>query len=318
MSPLPAWLQTPPPTLGLHLDAQRVTAVLVDRDAPSPLVRAVASTVLPPGAVVPSLTSHNILQRDVVVQALRGLVDQIGGRPRHVALAVPDTAAKVSLLPFDQIPANTRDLEQLVRLQLRKTVPFPVEDAQVTWSRGGQQDASTILVVTAMRRDIVQEYEAVCAAAGLHAGTIDLATFNVVNLALLGGPSGAGLPGDTLLVHVTPGYASIALLRDGALIFFRTRQNDATEPVADVVHQTRMFYEDRLNGQGFARVLLVAGLDVPDRDTLSRNLGTLFEAPIVPLSLDGIATFGDRVSASEPLVGQIAAPAGIVLRERSA
>jgi len=318
MSPLPAWLQTPPPTLGFQLDAQRITAVLVDRDAPTPLVRAVASTVLPPGAVVPSLTSHNILQREVVVAALRGIVDQIGGRPRHIALTIPDTAAKVSLLPFDQIPASGRDLEQLVRLQLRKTVPFPVEDAQVTWSRGGQHDASTILVVTAMRREIVQEYEAVCSAAGLHAGTIDLATFNVVNLALLGGPSGAGLPGDSLLVHVTPGYASIALLRDGALIFFRTRQNDATEPVADVVHQTRMFYEDRLNGRGFARVLLVAGLDVPDRESLSRNLGLLFEAPIVPLSLDGIATFSDRVSVSEPLVGQIAAPAGIVLRERSA
>jgi len=51
MSPLPAWLQTPPPTLGLQIDAQRVTAVLVDRDAPAPLVRAVASTALPPGAV---------------------------------------------------------------------------------------------------------------------------------------------------------------------------------------------------------------------------------------------------------------------------
>jgi type IV pilus assembly protein PilM len=318
MSPLPAWLQTPPPTLGFQIDAQRVTAVLVDRATPTPLVRAAVSTALPAGAVVPSLTSHNIVQRDEVVTALRGLVEQIGGRPRHIALAIPDTAAKVSLLLFDQIPASTRDLEQLVRLQLRKTVPFPVEDAQVTWSRGGEQEASTILVVTAMRRDIVQEYEAVCAAAGLQAGTVDLATFNVVNLALLGGPSGAGLPGDTLLVHVTPGYASIALLRNGALIFFRTRQNDATEPVADVVHQTRMFYEDRLNGQGLARVLLVAGVDVPDRETLSRNLGTLFEAPIVPLSLDGIATFGDRVSASEPLIGQIAAPAGIVLRERSA
>jgi type IV pilus assembly protein PilM len=315
MSPLPGWLQTPSPTLGLQLEAQRVTAVLVDRDAPSPLVRGTASTALPPGAVVPSLTSHNILQPEVVVQAIRGLVEQIGGRHRHVALAVADTAAKVSLLPFDQIPANARDLEQLVRLQLRKTVPFPVDDAQVTWSRGGQQDGRWLLVVAAMRREIVQEYEGVCAAAGLHAGTIDLATFNVVNLALLGGPSGTGLPGDSLLVHVTPSYASIALLRDGALIFFRTRQNDATEPVADVVHQTRMFYEDRLNGSGFARVLLVAGPDVVERESLSRTLGTLFDAAVVPLSLDGIVTFGDRVAASEGLVGQIAAPAGIVLRE---
>lgn len=315
MSPLPAWLQTPPPTLGIHIDALRVTAVLVDRAAPSPVVRAVASAPLPPGAVVPSLTSHNLLQRDVVVRAVRDLVEQVGGRPRHVALVIPDTAAKVSLLPFDQIPPNARDLEQLIRLQLRKTVPFPVEDAQVAWSRGGQHEGSTTMVVTAMRRDIVQEYEGVCTAAGLQPGAVDLATFNVVNLALLGGTAGPGLPGDSLLVHVTVSYASIALVRDGALIFFRTRQSDATEPVADVVHQTRMFYEDRLNGQGFARVLLVAGPDVPDRDGLSRNLGALFEAPVVPLSLTGIAEVSDRVIVSETLVGQIAAPTGLLLRD---
>ncbi len=268
MSPLPAWLRTPPPALGLHLDAQRATAVLVDRASPSPIVRAVASAALPPGAIVPSLTAHNVLQRDVVVQAVRALIEQVGGRPRRVALAIPDTAAKVSLLTFEHLPANPRDLEQLIRLQLRKTVPFPVDEAQVTWSRGGEHEGTTTLVVTAMRRDIVQAYEGVCAAAGLHAGTVDLATFNVINLALLDGGAAKGLAGDTLLVHVTATYASIALLRDGALIFFRTRHNDAAEPVADVVHQTRMFYEDRLSGRGFARVLLVAGPDLPDREGL--------------------------------------------------
>lgn len=315
MPSLPAWLQTPPPTLGLHLDAQRVTAVVVHRDATLPTIRAVASVALPPGALTPSLTGHNVLQSDVVVQAVRSVVDQVGGRSRRVALAIPDTAAKVSLLPFEEVPASARDLEQLLRLQLRKTVPFPVEDAQLTWSRGGQQQTGTTLVVTAMRRETVLEYERVCAGAGLHAGTVDLATFNVLNLALLAGGHGGALPGDTLLVHVTPSYASIALMRDGGLIFFRTRPNDAAEPVADVVHQTRMFYEDRLAGRGFARVLLVAGPDVSEREALSRNLGTLFEAPVTSLSLDGVVAFGDRVTASERLVGEIAAPAGIVLRE---
>lgn len=317
MPTLPAWLQTPPPTLGLHLDTHRVTAVLVDRDAASPLIRQVASAPLPPGALVPSLTGHNILQSSVVVQAVGGLLDQMGGRHRRVALAIPDTAAKVSLLPFEELPANTRDLEQLIRLQLRKTVPFPVEDAQVTWAQGGRQEGVTTLVVTAMRRDIVGEYEAVCSAAGLHAGTVDLATFNVMNLALIAGGPG-GLPGDTLLVHVTATYASIALMRDGALIFFRTRHADATEPVADVVHQTRMFYEDRLSGRGFARVLLVASADVPEREALARNLGTLFEAPVSPLLVDGVIAFGDRVTATDRVVGQIAAPTGIVLREGAA
>lgn len=315
MPSLPAWLQTPPPTLGLHLDAHRVTAVVVHRDGALPTVRAVASEALPAGALTPSLTGHNVLQSDVVVQAVRGVLGQLGGRLRRVALSIPDTAAKVSLLPFEQVPANPRDLEQLLRLQLRKTVPFPMEDAQVTWAQGGQQQTGTTLVVTAMRRETVLEYERVCAEAGLHAGTVDLATFNVINLALLAGRQAAALPGDTLLVHVTPGYASIALMRDGGLIFFRTRPNDAAEPVADVVHQTRMFYEDRLDGRGFARVLLVAGPDVSEREALSRNLGTLFEAPVASLSLDGVVGFGDRVSTGDRLVGEIAAPAGIVLRE---
>lgn len=315
MPSLPAWLQTPPPTLGLHLDTHRVTAVLVDRHAGVPTIRGVASAALPAGALVPSLTGHNVLQTAAVVGAVREVVGQVGGRVRRVALVIPDTAAKVSLLPFEEVPANPRDLEQLLRLQMRKSVPFPMEDAQITWAQGGPQQTGTLLVVTAMRRDAVREYEDVCAGAGLHAGTVDLATFNVLNLALIAGVPGHGLPGDTLLVHVTAGYASIALMRDGGLIFFRTRPNDATEPVADVVHQTRMFYEDRLDGRGFARVLLVAGPDVDDRETLARNLATLFDAPVSSLTLDGVIGFADRVSASDRTVEAIAAPAGVVLRE---
>lgn len=315
MPSLPAWLHTPPPTLGLHIDPRRVTAVHVERDGGTPVIRAVGTSVLPAGALVPSLTATNVLQREALVNAIRAAVEQTGVRARRVALAVPDTAAKVSLLSFETLPAHARDLEQLVRLQLRKTIPFAVEDAQVAWTRGGTLGATTTLVVTAMRRDLVEEYEGACAAAGLHAGTVDLATFNVVNLALLG--QGAVGGGDVLLVHVTTGYASLAVLREGALIFFRTRPSDAAEPVADVVHQTRMFYEDRLGGQGFARVVLVAGQDVEHRDALARNLGDLFGAAVTPLSLQGLAAFGDRVTATDGLVGQIAAPAGLVLREGS-
>ncbi|BCS33336.1 hypothetical protein TBR22_A25630 [Luteitalea sp. TBR-22] len=315
MPSLPAWLQTRPPTLGLYIDTRRVTAVHVERDGASPVIRAIGTAALPAGAVTPSLTATNVVQRDALVAAIRDAVEQTGVRARRVALALPDTAGKVSLLPFETLPANARDLEQLVRLQLRKTMPFAVEDAQVAWARGGTLGPTTTLVVTAMRRDLVQEYEAACAAAGLHAGTVDLATFNVVNLALLGGTSAASGAGDVLLVHVTPGYASLVVLREGALIFFRTRPADATEPVADVVHQTRMFYEDRLGGQGFARVLLVAGQHVEDREALARNLGELFGAAVTPLSLQGVASFGDRVTATDGLVGQIAAPAGLVLRE---
>jgi type IV pilus assembly protein PilM len=312
MSSLPAWLQVPPPSLGLYLDAHRVTAVVAERAAEGAVIRAIGTSRVPDGALVPSLTAANVVDRDACARAVREALDQVGGRHRRVALAIPDTAAKVSLLPFEQVPSSARDLEQLIRLQLRKTMPFPAEQAQVAWTQGPSREGETTMVVTAVRRAVVEEYEQVCAAAGLHAGTVDLATFNVVNLVLLRAGATAG---DTLLVHVTPGYASIAVVREGGIIFFRTRPADAAEPVADVVHQTRMYYEDRLAGRGFGQVLMVAGPDVADRERIAQGLQGLFDTPVTTLSLAGIATFADRMQASEVLVGQIAAPAGIVLRE---
>ena len=62
--------------------------------------------------------------------------------------------------------------------------------------------------------------------------------------------------GDWLLVNVTADYSSIAILRDEHLIFFRNRAVDTEGTLADLVHQTGMYYEDRLGGAGFSRVLL--------------------------------------------------------------
>ena len=40
------------------------------------------------------------------------------------------------------------------------------------------------------------------------------------------------------------------------MIFFRNRAADADGSLADLVHQSAMYYEDRLEGAGFARVVL--------------------------------------------------------------
>ena len=57
-------------------------------------------------------------------------------------------------------------------------------------------------------------------------------------------------------MNVAADYASIAILRGPHLIFFRNRAADTDGTLADLVHQTAMYYEDRLQGAGFARVLL--------------------------------------------------------------
>src|SRR5205807_7508944 len=111
-------------------------------------------------------------------------------------------------------------------------------------------------VVTLARRDIIQEYEDVCAEIGAYAGLVDLSTFNIINAVLAGGTPPAS---DWLLVNVASDYASIAILRGAHLMFFRNRAAGTDGPFADLVHQTAMYYEDRLGGGGFQRVLLAGG-----------------------------------------------------------
>ena len=53
-----------------------------------------------------------------------------------------------------------------------------------------------------------------------------------------------------------PGYTSIAIVRGEDVIFFRNRPEGDDESLTDMVHQTAMYYQDRLAGQGFSRVLL--------------------------------------------------------------
>ena len=90
-----------------------------------------AVETLQPGAVVPSLNATNIADPKAVAAALRRVFERMGSRPKRVALAIPDSVAKVSLLKFEKVPPRARDLDELVRWQVRKAAPFRIEDAQL-------------------------------------------------------------------------------------------------------------------------------------------------------------------------------------------
>ncbi len=314
MSPLPSWLQSPPPSLAIDIDARRVTAVVARPDGMR--VDAHASVALPPGAVVASLTVPNIQQPDVVTGAVRKAVEQVGGRQRRCALVIPDTAAKVTLLRFEAVPEQPRDLEQLIRLQLRKALPFPVDQAQVSIEEGRADGEGREFVVVAARRDVVAGYEQVCASAGLHAGTVDISTVNVLNTVLLADAARGHDPRDWLLVRVGAEYSSFAIVREGHVIFFRTRPTDAEENLADVVHQTRMYFEDRLAGEGFDRVLLAGGSESSDTALLARELEARLGVVVQAVDVRQAATLADRVGQAPDVLAALAAPVGVVLRER--
>ena len=206
----------------------------------------------------------------------------------------------------------------MIRWQILKTSPFPIEDAQVSYSAGASTTEGREFVVSVARRDIVLEYESVCADAGAHAGIVDLSTFNVVNAALAGAKGGAA---DWLLVNVAPDWASLAILRGGDVIFLRSRGTDSEGTLADLVHQTAMYYEDRLSGAGFSRVLVCGAASAGTRhagdlDQLRSDLEQRLRAAVSTVDPRDAASLADRVPASPALLDALTPLVGLLVRSR--
>ena len=311
-------LFTPPrPVVAVDITSTRVAAIRLGGGRPAPIV-AHASEMLPPGVVVPALAAPNIVESAPVAAAVARALDAIG-RSRHVALVLPDSAAKVSLVRFEQSPPRGRDLEAMLRWQVRKSVPFRVEDAQITWAEGQTlEGGGREFLVALSRRDVIAQYEAALTAAGAHAGLVDLASFNLVNLLLAGGDEQL----DALLVHLAPDFVTLIIVRAGRVIFYRHRGSEGGESLADLVHQTAMYYEDRLSGRGFGRVVLAGATQGPagvaGADGARHALEDRLRVPVEAAAFSDLATLSDRSPGSSQLLDDLAPMVGILARDSAA
>jgi Tfp pilus assembly PilM family ATPase len=314
MNALSRWFTSAAADAAVEITSEAVTlATIADRGSEL-VLQSHAREPLPPGAVVPSLTAHNVAGREAVVAALRSAAGVVRPQPRRIALLLPDVTSRVSFLSFEKVPGRREDLEQLVRWQLRKSAPFPVDDAIVSCVPGVKSESGHQFLVVLAKRDVVAEYETVCDLAGMHAGVVDLATFGLVDLVLGSSPPS----GDWLLVHVQPAYASLAVMRGDSLIFFRTAVGSGAAALADTAHQTAMHHQDRLEGRGFTSVVLSGspGAD-GSLETLRQDLEARLGSTVQLLDPTRRVQLTDRISATPELLSTLAPLVGALLRMRA-
>lgn len=309
--------RTSAPDVAVEIDHTHIAAARLSWRGSQAVISAHASEALPAGLVVPGLAALNVSDVPMLSQAIAGVLGQLGaGRPSRISLVIPDTAAKVSLLKLEKVPSRSADLQEIVKWQVRKTSPFPMEQAVLSISPGARgADGANEFVVAVSRVDVIHQYEQACLMAGAHAGLVDLSTFGVINGIL----SSASAPaGDWLLVHVTGTYFTLAVMRDGALLFFRNRAEEEGT-LADLIHQTAMYYEDRLNGAGFARVLIAGAARLPGgAENMRRGLEERLRVSVESVDPRAAAGLQDRIGASPELLDVLAPLIGILMRERKA
>jgi type IV pilus assembly protein PilM len=226
------------PKLACEIAADRVIAARV---ADSGQVLELCSTSeLPPGCVVPDLTESNLRERDSVVAALREVLGNVGGRSRDVVAVLPDAAARVVLLDFETLPDNYEEAEGVVRFRLRKSLPFDVDKAKVSY-HAQKTDGGLRVVAAVALRSVLDDYEAAFHEAGFSPG--------VVVPSMLAALGGAPADRATLVVKVDARTTSIAILDHQQLLLFRTLENTrgvaiSGEQLAEDVYPSVVFFQD--------------------------------------------------------------------------
>ena len=187
----------------------------------------VSTAALPAGTVVPSLNQGNVTDRIALIAALRRTLGAVQmGRSRDVTLIVPDSAVRVLLLDFDELPSKTEDILPVVRFRLVKLLPFPPDAAQISYQVMSRHALVLQVLVVAIPCEVLAEYESAVREAGFEPGAVLPST-----LAVAAAIDDAGQTA-SLLVNGGEYAVTTAILRRGEVLLHRTLELHA-DPMAE-------------------------------------------------------------------------------------
>ncbi len=221
-----------------------------------PVLEAHKVAALAGAAGSPTLFRPVLGAGDEITRALKDLFVQTGTKPGKISVVLPDNVAKINLLNLPERPASRRQLEELIRFKLRRSIPFRMDDAvlsyQVIPGTGRQVD----VLVSLMHRLVVQQYESAVIEAGARPGLIDLCTPNLLNLCRKEILEENRRGKDSALLNYDKGYFSLVILRSGRIIFFRSKsfhvggeETGSNVNLARELNHSFAYYQEKLEGE---------------------------------------------------------------------
>jgi type IV pilus assembly protein PilM len=209
-----------------------------------------ASESLAPFSVTPGLMEGNLFDPPAVSAAIRSVLGQVQPRVKSVTVVVPDSAVRVFVLDFDTLPAKLEEALPVLRFRLRKSVPFDVEHAGISYqvlSEGSSRlDTQWKVLAAVIPGPVLAEYETVVRAAGYEPGVV-LPTSLAVLAAIESQEA-------VLAVNLSARALTTSIVSGSDILLYRTVELPA-EPdalkaeVQRAIAVAAAFFEDRLQAR---------------------------------------------------------------------
>ncbi len=281
------------PPVAVEVDRGQLTLVRVKKSGGRAALEAYRVQPMPEHAVGQSIFRPNLGSLDEMAGHVRELFEKSGTKPGRVSIVLPDNLAKSSIVTLPERPANRRQLEDLLRFKLKRSVPFRLEDAAISsWplSSGGP---GIDLLVSVMLRSVVEQYEAAFEAAGARPGLVDLCTPSLFNLVRHEARKAASEGSDVAVVNCARTYFTLMIARADRVVFTRCKsyavgEDDPearTAVLARELASSLSYYQDKLSGAGVATAFVRSAAQPFDEvAAVVERLGAITVRPIDPAS----------------------------------
>ena len=239
-----AILQDPPPGMVFEISEAGIATARIGARAELEFYP------LKTGTVAVSPLKENIMDPDEFLLAIRAATGSAGARrKKDVALILPDYCARSAVLDFDSFPSDAREQAALVRFRLKRSVPFDVESAALSYfpQGGGHQRVDVVVVVAPL--EIVSPYEAPFRSAGMNPGLVTISSMAALELV-----PDTGL---NVLAKISGNVLTVLVRDKGTLKLARCLELPSTEldDVAAVLLPTLVYVEDNLGGRAERLIL---------------------------------------------------------------
>jgi type IV pilus assembly protein PilM len=275
-------LQEPPPAMAFEIsEAGIASARLAARTELDFLP-------LKPGTLAVSPLKENVIDPDEFTMAVRSLgSSQSSKKRKDIALILPDYATRMAVLDFDNFPSEPKEQLSLVRFRVKRSVPFDVESAAVSyWAQPAVNKKMDVVVVLAPL-EIVARYEAPFRTAGMNPGLVTTSGIAALELA-----PDTGL---NVMAKLTGRTLTVLVRQQRILKLARCLEVPSTEPddIEAVLLPTFVYIEDNLGGR--ADRLLLCGFGAQADEAQRRfheELGVEVEQIRSPLGTPGESNAG--------------------------
>jgi type IV pilus assembly protein PilM len=272
---LKALLQDPPPAMAFEITEAGIAAARIGAHAE------LEFQPLKPGTLTVSPLKENVIDADEFSRAVRS-VSGTQSKRKDVALILPDFSARIAVLDFDNFPSDPKDQASLIRFRLKRSVPFDVESAVLSYAAQPLQGKKLDVVVVLVPLEIVSRYEAPFRAAGMNPGLVTTSSIAALELAPEHGIS---------VIAKMTGHVLTVLVREKSVLrLVRCLELPSADlsDISAVLVPTFVYVEDNLSGK--AEKLLLCGFGSQTDDAQRRfqeELGVDVEPMRSPLATPG-------------------------------